>query len=398
MRILYYVPDVTQKNGGIRQYACALLKILAQDNRNEYIILHNAQDDNILSIVASHSNLTLIPPAIGREKQIEKAIWYTLRFGNELLVKSKFLRKVNVLSHDEQICNWYKIDLVYCPYQYMPETTRKTIATLHDVQELHFPEFFTPSERLERALIHKNIAEKSTMIVVSYEHVKQDLITYFQRAEANVLVCLLAMQNLWFDKFLSQNKVSLVSYHLPQQFIFYPAVTWPHKNHISLLKALAYLKSEHSLIIDIVFTGHQTDFQSQIEQSIEQLGLKQQVHLLGVVSEEVLYALYHATRAVVVPTLYEAGSFPLMESILMRIPVVCSNVTSLPDAIGDERYVFNPLNIEDMADKVNKICFDESYRLNNIENSVRQGPKLKNTDALNKLETAIREIGNSKLR
>lgn len=392
MRVLYYVPDITQKNGGVRQYACALLKILAQDDRNEYIVLHNAQDDSVLSIIDSHANLTLIPPSVGREKRIEKALWFVLRSGNELLLKSELTTKSKVLSHDEQLCNRYKIDVVYCPYQYMPDTTRKTIATLHDVQELHFPEFFTPAERLERAFTYKKIAEKSSLIVVSYEHVKQDLITYFQRTDDNVLVCLLAMQNLWFDKLLSESRVSLESYHLPQQFVFYPAVTWPHKNHIGLLKALAYLKDSHSLIIDVVFTGYQTDFRGKIEQSIDDLGLKEHVHVLGVVSEEVLYALYHAARAVVVPTLYEAGSFPLMESILMSIPVVCSNVTSLPDAIGDERYVFNPVDVEGMADKIKKIFLDESYRRDNIENSVRQAPKLRNTDVSSKLRRAITEV------
>ena len=392
MKVLYYVPDITQKNGGVRQYACALLKILAQDDRNEYVVLHNAGDDSILSIIDSYANLTLIPPSVGREKRIEKALWFVLRSGNELLLKSELTTKSKVLSHDEQLCNRYKIDVVYCPYQYMPDTTRKTIATLHDVQELHFPEFFTPAERLERAFIYKNIAEKSSLIVVSYEHVKQDLITYFQRTNDDVLVCLLDMQNLWFDKFSSESQISLESYKLPEHFVFYPAVTWPHKNHVGLLKALAYLKEKHNLLINVVFTGHQTDFQHQIEQSIEQLSLKQQVHALGVVSEEVLYALYHAARAVVVPTLYEAGSFPLMESILMGVPVVCSNVTSLPDAMGDKQYVFDSANTADMADKINKICFNESYRRENVENSIRQAHKLRNTNALSKMKKAITEV------
>ena len=66
MKVLYYVPDITQKNWGVRQYACALLKILAQDTANEYIVLHNAGDDVILSIIERHPNLTLIPQTISR--------------------------------------------------------------------------------------------------------------------------------------------------------------------------------------------------------------------------------------------------------------------------------------------------------------------------------------------
>ena len=67
------------------------------------------------------------------------------------------------------------------------------------------------------------------------------------------------------------------------------------------------------------------------------------------------------------PTLYEAGSFPLMESILMGIPVVCSNVTSLPETIGDNQFVFDPNNINDIAEKIIKIWDDENYRADNLD-------------------------------
>ena len=392
MKVLYYVPDITQQNGGIRQYACTLLKILAQDNQNEYFVLHNAEDPVILSIINENTNLRLIPSHIGREKRITKAFWYSLKSINKVLIKGNVISSMNVFGHTEQLCNRYGIDVVYCPYQYMPPTSRRTIATLHDVQELHFPEFFSPIERLERAYQHKLIAEESSLIVVSYEHVKQDLIKYFQRTDTNVLVCLLDMKNLWFDKFSLVNMVSLKSYNLPDEFIFYPAVTWPHKNHIGLIKAIANLRDNYNIFINVVFTGYQSSYYEQIQEIVAALNLEQQIHSLGVVTEEVLYTLYHSTQAVVVPTLYEAGSFPLMESILMRIPVVCSNVTSLPDTIGDKKFVFNPSDTDDMANKIKNICMDAAYRIENVSNSDQQAPKLRNTNALTKVVEAITHI------
>lgn len=392
MRILYYVPDISQENGGIKQYACTLLKILAQSLENDYFILHNAQDPEILSIINGNSNLKLIPFSIGRERNIEKIIDYAIKLTNKNLENRKYKTRIKIRSRTERLCKRYKIDVVYCPYQDMPNTSYKTIATLHDVQELHYPEFFSPSQRLDRALLHKDITERSSLIVVSYEHIKKDLITYFQRTDENVIVCLLDMQSLWFDKFLPENAVSLAPYCLPKQFIFYPAVTWPHKNHIGLLKSIAYLKNERNMTIHVIFTGHKTEYFGRIEEEIIELNLKQQVHFLGVVTEDVLYALYQTTQAVVVPTMYEAGSFPLMESILMGIPVICSSATSMPDAIGDNQYVFDPKNIIDMANKVMRICFDRDYRLENIRNSERQAPKLRNTGALSKLTKVIASL------
>ena len=398
MRVLYYVPDIIQKNGGVLQYACALLKILAQDKENEYFVLHNSEELVILSIVKEYQNLTLIPTKIGKETGVGKLIWSALRLINEILVKTKVITRIKVFSHTEQLCKRYNIDVLCCPYQHLPATTRKTIVTLHDVQEIHFPEFFSPKERLARTIQHNIIAEKSSLIVVSYEHVKEDLIKYFQRPADSVLVCLLDMQNLWFDKFLPGDRVSLESYNLPDTFIFYPAVTWPHKNHINLIKAIAYLRDNHGIVLNVVFTGHTTNYYKIIEEEILKMNISDQVHFLGVVNESILYSLYHAAKAVVVPTTYEAGSFPLMESILMSIPVICSNVTSLPETIGDKSYMFSPDNIPDIADKVKRICFDQQYRKNNLDNSYKQARRLRHTNALDKFTGAIADLSTSSLK
>ncbi|SOD95103.1 glycosyltransferase family 4 protein [Spirosoma fluviale] len=395
MKILYYVPDITQKNGGVLQYACALLKILAKDENNQYFILHNLYEPVILSIIEDHSNLTLIPVKVGRERKVEKLLWYTLSLINKLLIKVGVLTNIKVFSHTEQLCKRYNIDILCCPYQHLPSTSRKTIVTLHDVQELHFPEFFSPKERLARTLQHNIIAEGSSLIVVSYEHVKEDLIKYFQRPADSILVCLLDMQNLWFDKFLPEHRMSLASYKLPDKFVFYPAVTWPHKNHISLIQAIAYLRDTHNININVVFSGHTTEYYEKIKDEVSKIDISDQVHFLGVVNEQVLYSLYHAAQAVVVPTTYEAGSFPLMESILMGIPVICSNVTSLPETIGDKNYIFPPNNIPEIADKIRKIFFDQQYRENNLENSQKQARKLRNTNALTKFTQAIADLSSS---
>lgn len=389
MKILYYIPELTEYNGGIFQYACALLKILGQDANNQYYVLHNSADPVVLEIISSSPNLTLIPAKVGGEKRTEKAISFTFRNLQLFAAKRGVELPLPLYTRVERLCNKYEIDVVYCPYQDIPRTTRKTISTLHDVQEIHFPEFFTSGERLHRAALHKEIADKSSLIIVSYKHIKKDLITYFQRSEENVLVCLLSMENLWFDKLSAQSLTDIQSLNLPGEFIFYPAATWPHKNHIGLLKAIASLKVEKNLLVNAVFTGHQNSHYAAIKKEVNRLNITEQVHFIGVVNENVLFSIYHAAKAVVVPTLYEAGSFPLMESMMMNIPVVCSNVTSLPDTIGNEDFVFNPSNFQEMADKVERILTDEDFINQNKKNSIEQARKLRNTGALAILQKAL---------
>ena len=85
--------------------------------------------------------------------------------------------------------------------------------------------------------------------------------------------------------------------------------------------------------------------------------------------ETELYWLYKNCSLVVVTTLYEAGSFPLLEAMSLNVPVICSSVTSLPETIGDSRFIFDPLNIEQMGELITETLNDEKLRIDNIKNS-----------------------------
>ena len=85
---------------------------------------------------------------------------------------------------------------------------------------------------------------------------------------------------------------------------------------------------------------------------------------------------------VIIPTLYEAGSFPLMESILLNVPVICSNVTSLPETIGNDKFVFAPYDIDDISKKLIQFWNDEEFRKGNLRQIKLQADKLKQNDSL----------------
>jgi glycosyltransferase involved in cell wall biosynthesis len=84
---------------------------------------------------------------------------------------------------------------------------------------------------------------------------------------------------------------------------------------------------------------------------------------------------------VVIPTLYEAGSFPLLEAMSLQAPVICSSVTSLPETIGDTRFVFDPLDIEKMASLIIELLDDSELRATNIVNGKQRIKKLIKIDS-----------------
>ena len=94
--------------------------------------------------------------------------------------------------------------------------------------------------------------------------------------------------------------------------------------------------------------------------------------------EEELYWLYKNAMLTVIPTKYEAGSFPLMEAMKLGSPVIASNVTSLPETIGSEAYLFDPDNPAQIADKITTYGLSDQNRTRNIRVNKRKIEQLMN--------------------
>ena len=225
-------------------------------------------------------------------------------------------------------------------------------------------------EKISRKLKNKMGITDTDHKIVSFNHVKRDIINFFNIGEENVSVCPPPFAENWFVKEKETEwKETVKKYNLKRKFLLYPAATWQHKNHLKLLAAFKAIRDD-GLDYDLVCTGNKTDFYyNTIKNRIEELNLSDAVYFLGIVPEEDLISLYKNTSLVVIPTLYADGRGPLYEALTYQIPVICSNVTSLPDTISNDDFTFNPNNVEKLAHKMKKGLEDEGFRKRNIENS-----------------------------
>ena len=95
---------------------------------------------------------------------------------------------------------------------------------------------------------------------------------------------------------------------------------------------------------------------------VRQLNLSSQVKFLGFVPEDDLRALYRLAQFLVMPTLYEADSCPIHEAWSEGLPVASSNATALPDQVHDAGLLFDPKNILDIANAVERMAMDQELR------------------------------------
>ncbi len=394
MNILIYIPKLTQESGGTRQYALALVKTLVRDIENKYFLLHNNDDQELIRIVnsSSRTNLIIIDKKVGTERKIESILLNVCKLLNFILIRLQINYRVNYFSYLNRITKKFNIDLVHSPFQYTPYTNVKTICTLHDVQELHFPEYFTPFDRFVRAFNYMDSIERASHVVVSYKHIKEDLIKYFRVKKDKISVVLLDFNEFWFNQFLEiSNKITLaLPPTIPEKYILYPANTWPHKNHINLLYALSILKDEK---INLVCTGSLNNYYNDyIFPLISELKLEENVHFIGIQDEKTLFSLYKNACFIIIPTIYEAGSFPLVESIILECPVVCSNVTSLPETIGNNKFTFNPSDILQISSVINNMFYDEKLRNESKLNSISRKTKLLESQCLGNIIEIYKKI------
>ncbi|MEE9450877.1 MAG: glycosyltransferase family 1 protein [Ignavibacteriaceae bacterium] len=384
MRIGYYIHHTSLKAGGIFTYSIGILKLLIKSNEIEeiHLIISSDQEKYFQKIV---DNPKIKFNVVDRKNLIVNtrfAVSYLL--SNAVALYRNFFKRPNhlkLLSKLSVVLNPYskyitrsQIDLLHVPQQYSPiyNSDVPVIITMHDIQEYHYPEYFTTSQKLHRKINNINAINESDHIIVSFDHIKNDLLKYFDVKESKISICPPPFADNWFTS-KQETKWEELSknYNLRKNYLLYPAATWEHKNHISLVKVLKQLRDKGN-DIELVCTGNKTKYFSKIESVINELKLSPQIHFLGIVPEADLIGLYKNSSLVVIPTLYEAGSGPLYEAMRYRVPVICSIVTSLPETMGSDEFIFNPKNVNSLSKLITRILSDEKLKKENLLNSERR--------------------------
>ena len=150
-------------------------------------------------------------------------------------------------------------------------------------------------------------------------------------------------------------------FDLPERYLYFPAKTFPSKNHLGLLQALAQVRDQ-GVTIPVVCSGRLNQFFPKIRQTVEALGLQQQVTFLDFVSSLEVQCLYRLSVGLIFPTLFEGWGQPVVEAFDAGVPVACSNVTSLPEVAGDAALLFDPRSVEAIGDALVRLWQDDALR------------------------------------
>ena len=331
--------NVNNSSGGVYHYALMLITALVKRGRVRIIAIISSAGRGIFDHLSGNASLTVVC--------MEDATSF-----------------YDIIASE-------RVDVVHTPIQSFANMTLSVpmISTLHDLQHVHYPDFFSSEEIDYRNTYYKKSAEISERVIVSFNHVKDDIVNYFSIPAGKIDVCPIGMpEPRMFDDTVAQEVLN--RYRISGDYLFYPASTWRHKNHVGLIRALKSVHAQQGIMINLVCPGNtKYDHFSEIRSLVHELQLDDHVHFTGYIPDDDLHVLLKKAALVVIPTLYEAGSLPLMEAMANEVPVICSKVTSLPETIGDPAFTFDPLDHAQIAILIAQMLGSASLRQKNRDNS-----------------------------
>ena len=351
------------KGGGMFQYALAIAdSLIKYSNKYNYIIFAYSHDSLNRLEYPIYSNIDHI--FIPKKKYSVKN---KIKLACNLAIRNNFF---NVQNNEiiSQIKN-HQVKLLITPNAslFCINNNIPYITCIPDIMYRYYPSFpeFPLKARIIRNIVYENASKHSLFAVVDSKQGADDLNIFYKIPKEKIKIITMVPAGYIYkykDMSIETASNTLVKYSIPNKFLFYPAQFWYHKNHIRLFKAIKFINEFYQEKIYLVLVGSPKESYKKIMNFIKKSDISNQIIYLGYVSDEEIVALYKKAIALVYPSLFGPTNIPPLEAMLLGTPVLCSDLFSMPDQIGDAGLLFDPFEIKDIADKIYKIWMDKDLR------------------------------------
>jgi glycosyltransferase involved in cell wall biosynthesis len=292
-----------------------------------------------------------------------------------------------------------------CDLVFMPAGNRRlgwrygvpSVGTVHDLSQLHVPQKYDALRMFYIMRVLPRMMRRLTRVISVSESTRRDLESFARVDPARIRVVHNGADLTRFSARHRDAAKSAVAAELglPPDFLLYIArLEHPGKNHVRLLEAFAALKRDTGLPHKLVLVGSRWNGAELIEARVEELGLESEVVFPGFVPNETLPDLYAAADLFVFPSLFEGFGIPVLEAMACGTPVCASNVSSIPEVVGEAGLLFDPHEPSEIADAMRRLLTDPSLRAELVERGLAQAKRFTWDDAaaavLEELEKAGR--------
>lgn len=172
-------------------------------------------------------------------------------------------------------------------------------------------------------------------------------------------------------------------------FFLYPAITYRHKNHVTLVRAFAPIVRRHP-DARLVLSGGVADAEDRIREAVDEMGLTGEVIRTGRIPASDLDALYRAATALTFPSRYEGFGMPILEAMSRGCPVVASRACALPEVVGDGGALLDPSDVPSWSEQLAELIDDPGARARAVDAARTRALQFRWSDAAEKLADLYR--------
>jgi glycosyltransferase involved in cell wall biosynthesis len=253
-------------------------------------------------------------------------------------------------------------DVLWVPAHVLPPIhPRRSIVTVHDLGHLHFPQAHPPLQRFYHNWSTRWNTRAALHIFADSEATRDDLVELLNVPPEKISVVYPAYDRELFQPICDVALIERVGaqYRIGKDYILAIGTIHPRKNYARLIKAFSQLAIPN---LQLAIVGKCGWLYDEIFAQVKSLGLEARVLFLDYVPAIDMPALISGARLLAFPSLHEGFGLPVLEAQACGTPVVCSMVSSLPEAAGDAALFFDPLDVDAIAGAMERAMTDETLR------------------------------------
>ena len=280
----------------------------------------------------------------------------------------------------------FQPDLVHIPLNRVPVLmTRPYVVTIHDMANLYYDSLQSGVRMaLRRWNFRRGLLRADRVLAVS-EATSREVQKSMGVSPRRIRVIYNAPDPAFFAAAPPgvddpERRRIMERYQVQYPYLLYAGNIRPHKNIPRLVEAFAVLRGElasHPVYreLRLIIIGDQISQYPQVRHAVIKSRVESVVRFLGFVPFDALRCFYASAAAFVFPSRHEGFGLPPLEAMATGAPVVCSNVSSLPEVVGDAAMLVNPENVFEIARGIREVLLDDTLRQEMIRKGRRQAAK-----------------------
>jgi glycosyltransferase involved in cell wall biosynthesis len=270
----------------------------------------------------------------------------------------------------------YKADVFLSTDGYLSLKTKvPTCLVIHDLAFEHYPDHVIRSHRMYWRYFSPKFARRADRLVTVSTFSKEDIVKRYRIEPSKIDIVYNGAHDKYKPLDWKEREEVKAKYADGCEYFVFAGALHPRKNILNLLKAFVIFKKRQRSDMKLVIVGRFAWKYEEVLDMKENMPFKDDVKWVGYMEVEELSKVIGGAYALAYPSLFEGFGIPILEALQCNVPAIVSNTSSMPEVGGNAALLVDPLDTDDIANKMQLIYKDEALRAKLIADAPNQVKK-----------------------